>query len=307
MKVCVVIVTYNPSKWLDRCFPSLRQSTLPLDVIVIDNGSTDGSQDSIKTQYPEVDFTQSDKNLGFGKANNIGIRKAYDAGADYVFLLNQDAWIAPDAIEKLVAKAQQNPDYGILSPVQMDGSGKMLEHYFAYFSIQYGSYQLYSDLMRKTDLKPIYDCDFIPAAAWLISRQNIEAVGGFDTVFFHYGEDNNYCQRSLYHGFKIGIDPDSFVCHDSVKDKKAIETNKYKINRYRSMFLNKAGDVNKGKPRNSFFFFLKYLFRNFLFSVLMFNFRESLLIIQYFFVVINNYGAAKKSMIRNRQRGLNYI
>jgi N-acetylglucosaminyl-diphospho-decaprenol L-rhamnosyltransferase len=72
-EIHIIIVTYNAMKWAERCFTSLRTSSVPVKSIVIDNGSVDGTQDYIKNNFPEVDFTQSQTNLGFGKANNIGI------------------------------------------------------------------------------------------------------------------------------------------------------------------------------------------------------------------------------------------
>jgi len=73
--IYVIIVTYNAMRWAERCFTSLRQSSVPVTCIVIDNGSTDGTQEYIKAHFPEVDFIQSPDNAGFGKANNIGIEK----------------------------------------------------------------------------------------------------------------------------------------------------------------------------------------------------------------------------------------
>ncbi len=93
-------------QWIKRCLNSLKNSTLKVSTVVIDNGSIDGTQAYIQNHFPEVDFIQSKTNLGFGQANNIGIKKAYDNQADYVFLLNQDAWIDHnDTIENLVKTA----------------------------------------------------------------------------------------------------------------------------------------------------------------------------------------------------------
>ena len=75
-KIYLIIVTYNAMKWAERCFSSLRKSSVPVHTIVVDNGSNDGTQEFIKTQFPEVEFIQSAKNLGFGKANNLGIEKS---------------------------------------------------------------------------------------------------------------------------------------------------------------------------------------------------------------------------------------
>ena len=306
MNLHVVVVTYNPGKWLDRCFGSLRASLLPVQTVVIDNGSTDGSQEKIKQEYPEVNFIQSGQNLGFGKANNIGIRKAYDAGADYVMLLNQDAWIFPDTMDKLVASASANPAYGIVSPVHLDGSGCRMESWFFGFSVQYGGSSVYSDLMLGQSLAQIYPCSFIPAAAWLLSRKCIETVGGFDPVFFHYGEDNNYCQRTLYHGLKIGFDPKALVCHDSVKDPSTLKSAAYNANRFRSNFLGKVADVGYNPPK-ALGFMSKYIIRDFFYYLILLDLKSFAFVFRRAAIVIANYSIAVKSRRRNQQKGLNHL
>ena len=74
-KIYLIIVTYNAMKWAEKCFSSLRKSSVPVHTMVVDNGSTDGTQEFNKTHFPEVEFIQSAENLGFGKANNLGIEK----------------------------------------------------------------------------------------------------------------------------------------------------------------------------------------------------------------------------------------
>jgi GT2 family glycosyltransferase len=88
---------------------------------VVDNNSADDTVNFIKANYPEVTLLEQNKNLGFGKANNIGISLAMKNEADYVFLLNQDAWVQPDTIEKLVSAHQREPQFGILSPMHLNG------------------------------------------------------------------------------------------------------------------------------------------------------------------------------------------
>ena len=82
-KVHIIIVTYNAMKWAEKCFTSLRQSSILLKCIVVDNGSTDGTQEYIRKNFSEVELIISEDNLGFGKANNIGIARAYQQGADF--------------------------------------------------------------------------------------------------------------------------------------------------------------------------------------------------------------------------------
>ena len=95
-KIFVIIVTYKGNQWYERCFTSLRNSEYPVQTIVIDNASNDGTVEYIRENFPEIYLIESEENLGFGRANNIGMRYALDHGCDYVFLLNQDAWIKPE-------------------------------------------------------------------------------------------------------------------------------------------------------------------------------------------------------------------
>lgn len=214
-RVLVVIVTYNGLAWLDRCLGSLRRSQLPLEVVVIDNGSTDGTPAAIADRFPEVQLIQPGENLGFGKGNNLGLTQALQEGYDYAFLLNQDAWIEPDTVAHLVAVQQQHPSYGVLSPMHLDGNGNALDRLFADYVVPRQCPDLYSDLyVRPHDLAPVYAAQFANAAAWLLSRACLETVGGFDPIFPHYGEDVDYLNRVRYHGVGIGICPAVTICHD---------------------------------------------------------------------------------------------
>jgi GT2 family glycosyltransferase len=220
--IYVVIVTYNGSQWVTPCFSSLRQSTVPLHTIVIDNGSTDDTLARIESGYPEVTVIRTGKNLGFGKANNVGMELAYQRGADYVFLLNQDAWIDPDAVEKIVAAHARHPEYGIISPMHLNGAGDGLDYNFSGYIAPNKCHDLYSDIyLGRT--KDIYDVGFVNAAAWMLTRECLEKVGGFSPAFFHYGEDSNYTERLRFHRLKLGVLPTSRIYHDREQRK----VNKY--------------------------------------------------------------------------------
>lgn len=214
VSVYVVIVVYNPREWIDRCFSSLRESSIHVKTVVIDNGSIDGSQEIIKENYPEVEFHQAKKNLGFGLGNNIGIKMAYDAGAEYVFLLNQDAWVEPDTIELLKNKMQEDSSYGVLSPMHLNGNGDALDFNFSTYIEPSFCSDLYSDIYLKREINRIYNVQFVNAAAWMMSRACIDKVGGFSPSFFHYGEDYNYVHRLHFYQIKLGVYPLTRICHD---------------------------------------------------------------------------------------------
>jgi len=215
-KVFVIIVTYNGKIWYDVCFRSLRQSNINLQILVIDNASSDDTVLYIKSNYPEIILIESDKNLGFGQGNNKGMRYALDHEADYVFLLNQDAWIEPDTIAELVRIQKENPAYGILSPMNLTAEKDTILNGFIEYIVDYNNTdcKLVDDLYFNR-LKDVYDIKSVNAASWLLSRNILETVGGFDPIFFHYGEDDNYLQRAHYHKFKIGICPKVTLVHDA--------------------------------------------------------------------------------------------
>lgn len=215
-KIFVIVVTYKGQQWYDRCFTSLRESNMPVETIVIDNGN-DGTTEYLKEHFPEITILPNTENLGFGKANNMGMRYALDHGCDYVFLLNQDAWIFPDTMEQLVAAAEANPEYGIVAPVQCNKEMTKALDGVIQFLINPDNVnrELFSDLMMGM-VKDIYPVAEINAAAWLLPRKTLEMVGGFDPIFLHYGEDWNYLSRVLYHGMKVGLMPKVRVVHDCV-------------------------------------------------------------------------------------------
>lgn len=223
MNIFAIIVTYNGMKWLDRCLGSLEASEIPVSIVVIDNASTDGTPDYIAEKFPNVHLIRSYVNYGFAKANNIGIRYALDNGADYFLLLNQDAWLnGSDTIGKMVQTLNNNPKAGIVCPVNMNGRNNAMEEEYA--TDMPGEFV--SDMFVK-NVKASYQVKYINAAVWLLNSSCIRTVGGFDTsMFVHYGEDNNYCQRVIYHGFDILIDTTCTACHDT--ESRTISKKEYR-------------------------------------------------------------------------------
>lgn len=223
-KIFVIIVTYKGGQWYERCFTSLRKSLLPIRTVVIDNASSDGTVEYIREYFPEIHLIESNENLGFGRANNIGMRYALDNGCDYVFLLNQDAWIESNTLSELVRLAEQYPEYGILGPIQVNKEKTKVLNGVIQFLVNPDNvnHKLFSDLILGS-VEDVYPVVEINAAAWLLPRNTLETIGGFDPIFLHYGEDWNYLSRVLFHGLKVGLVPHLQVvhdCKDRVEQKK---------------------------------------------------------------------------------------
>ncbi|WPO79501.1 glycosyltransferase family 2 protein [Flavobacterium sp. KACC 22761] len=245
MKTAVVIATYNPLKWIEKCLDSLIQSTISVEILIIDNNSTDGFQEILKSKYPQIMFVQSSSNLGFGAANNIGIRKAYNNDADFVFLLNQDAWVQPDTIEKLISAQQKQPEYGIISPMHLNGKGDELDYNFSNYIIPYQCKKLYSDIYLNKIQPNVYQVSFVNAAGWLLSRKCIELVGGFNPSFFHYGEDDNYVERVHFHGMKVGILAITELFHDRDEVNKSVYFHDSQLIYKRKILLKASNPFNQ--------------------------------------------------------------
>ena len=236
-KITVVVVTFNGSKWLHKMLESVLKSSISVNVIIVDNASTDNSAAIIET-YTQVQLIKSTKNLGFGKANNIGIKAALQLQSDYIFLLNQDTWIFETTIQTLVQTAQLNPELGIISPMHLRVNEKDLDQNFeTYFSKKVNN--------NNTDYDEV---TFVNAAAWMVSKACFNKVGLFEPLFNHYGEDRNFCDRVIFHGFKIGIEPTSFIVHDRLITRnfnKDVLQSKYKI---LNVFLNVNYTFAKSLP-----------------------------------------------------------
>ena len=217
MKILAVIVSYNFMPWAEKCLGSLVNSDHPCDIMVIDNGSTDGTVEYLKKgQAPcplplaPIILRENHENLGFGRANNQGIEYALEKGYDAVLLLNQDAWLQPNTLGRLAEVSLHHPEYGIVSPIHTTRNFDKPERGFADYT---GLHDLPITHIPSPSTN-IIEADFIDAAIWLLPLATVRRVGMFAPLFYHYGEDKDLVNRVHYHGLKVGYVPDCYGCHD---------------------------------------------------------------------------------------------
>ena len=211
--VSIILVTWNSAVYLPRCFESLReQNYKKFEIIIVDNGSTDGGIDGIKEKYPSLDIRikKLDTNTGFAVANNIG---AHLARGKWLALLNADAFPEPAWLENLVSAAKKYPNASFSSrqiqannPKYLDGEGDI--------------YRLTGFAKRRSYNIPTYPVGdelveiFSPcAAAALYPRQAFLDIDGFDEEFFSYYEDVDLGFRLRLHGLKSYYLPQAVVYH----------------------------------------------------------------------------------------------
>ncbi len=301
-KIYVIIVTYKGKQWYDRCFTSLRKSSIPIRTIVVDNASNDGTVEYISEHFPEIHLIESKENLGFGRANNIAMRYALDQDCDYVYLLNQDAWVEPETIGKMLDIHRNHPEYGILSPIHLNaektGIEKGLINYLDDRKIT--DKRLFEDLFFHR-LKDVYDTSYVNAAAWLLPRNTLETIGGFDPIFSHYGEDDNYLQRVHYHHLKIGICPSCVVVHDT---ERRIDSVGKKVQTSNSWMLAKVADINTSVKINDL---CRYHLRKTVSKLLVLNFSQAKVHWKIRLFLRRNANSIKHSRNINVVKGVNWL
>ena len=260
-------------RWLERTLSTIPEKYA---VVIIDNASTDTTISYIKTNYPKFKLFEETINLGFGQANNKGISYALSQNATAVFLLNQDAYLESDTISKLEEHSTAEPTFGILSPVHYNGDGKTLDGNFSSYMAYNHAPTFYRDALMQ-EIQPIYEVAFVNAAAWYLPIKTLMIVGGFDPMFFHYGEDDNYVQRVSYHNLKLGVVSTSRIYHDREPDKNiklkvfSEEYFKHREKRYKVLF----GDIRSVTFEEQLLDQKRKLNRSTILSILKLNFYKA--------------------------------
>ena len=212
MQPLVYIVLLNWNGWPDtsKCLCSLRQLNYGRFVtLVVDNGSNDNSVGQLREGHPEVEVIESGANLGFAGGCNIGIRRALDAGADYIWLLNNDTIAEADALGALVANAESNPHLGAVGSAiySLTDTDRLLAWGGGYVNFWLGRSRHFQRPVSDSKIK------FLTGASLFIRRQVVDAIGSLDDGFFMYWEDADYCFRLRSGGWKLAVAGNSKIWH----------------------------------------------------------------------------------------------
>jgi len=223
--VSIVIVTWNGKRYALECLESLRmlKSKLSLQVIVVDNASTDGTPEAIRRQYPEVELAENSANLGFAKGNNVGI--AMSRGR-YVCLLNSDVVVPPGCFETMVDYMDAHSDIGLLGPKMLSPDGGIgpsvmkLPTVWNSLCCALGLHSIFKNsnffggyLMPNFPYDKIEDVEVLTGWFWMTPKPALDQVGGLDERFFMYGEDIDWCHRYLKAGWRVVFFPGAEALH----------------------------------------------------------------------------------------------
>jgi GT2 family glycosyltransferase len=214
-RVAVVVLSWNGRRYTEECLHSLVAQRTPHRVYVVDNASADGTAEAIRIGFPHARVIINAVNMGFAAGNNVGLAAAFADGADAALVLNNDATLESDTLERLVEAVTAHPDAGILSPlILFEASPHTIWFAGARISPWRGNsthehYGAARDAIPP-DIRPIARAT---GCAMLITRACYQRIGGFDEPLFMYFEDLDYSLRARQQGFGILLVPQAVVYH----------------------------------------------------------------------------------------------
>ena len=210
------MLTYNGKADVLECLASLSRSTYPnLEMVVVDNGSSDGSVAAIEAGFPAVRIIENGRNLRWAGGNNVGIRYALESGADTILLLNNDTTMDPEMVTQLVGAAQSDPEVGILGPkIYYHAQPETVWYAGGKVNLWWGAVRHVGIRQRDTgQFDQVVAVDYVTGCALMVKREVVEKIGLIDTVYTAYGEDTDYCLRATRVGYRLLMVPSAVMWH----------------------------------------------------------------------------------------------
>jgi GT2 family glycosyltransferase len=215
-KVSIILLNWNSYDVTEDCLLSLRELNYQnVEVVLVDNGSTDGSVEEISRNFPELRLIKNDKNLGFTGGNNVGIRDVLDRGTDYILLLNNDTVVAPDFLAELVRVAESDAKIGMLNPKIYFFEPRDRIWYAGAIHKCWWSFPKIIGLHKRDNgnYDQIREVSFVTGCALLIKAGVVRQIGLLDEMFFFGFEDVDWSVRAIQAGFKAVFVPSSVIWH----------------------------------------------------------------------------------------------
>jgi len=254
-KVAVIVVSFNGEETIIDCVRSINEITKEgnneITLIIVDNASTDKSLEKVKcqisklkttTQMSKLKVIKNKENLGFAGGVNVGTKYALKNGAEYVFLLNQDAIVKQGAIEKLVQIIEKDSQIGIVGPLILNPDGTIWSAGGIVDKKRFTAGHL-DDLNSSRQARTIKAVDFVSGCAMMIRNDVFEKIGFFDERFFLYYEDVDFCFRVRKANFKIIFVPQAVVTHHYQSTIEKEKKKRYFMARNHFLFLAKHGPL----------------------------------------------------------------
>lgn len=250
VNISIIVVTWNNKNIISACLDSLFEAdnAANLEIIVADNDSTDGTADFIREKYPQVELICNSQNLGFAKANNLGIRRAT---GELICLINSDVAVPADCVSKMVSYMQNNPAIGMLGPRMLLKNGTIGQSCMRFPTIWnqfcralgldtlFPKSKLFGGFLM-TDFRydRIEEVDILTGWFWMVRREALNQVGLLDERYFFYGEDMDWSKRFHDAGWRVVFYPEAEAYHNCAASSSKAPTRFYvEMNRANSQYF----------------------------------------------------------------------
>jgi GT2 family glycosyltransferase len=218
-KIITVILNTNRRDDTLECIASLQAGHYTNHrILVLDNASTDGSVEAIRSRYPQVEILALAENRGYAGNNNVGIQAALQQGADWVFVLNEDTLLDAACLPELIRVGESDEKIGILGPlVYHHNEPDVIQSAGGVFSPHLEATHTGQNEPDRGQFPGPRPVDWISGCAILVRRAVIEQVGALDERFFYYWEETEWCLRAARNGWKIFHAPQAKIWHKGVQ------------------------------------------------------------------------------------------
>jgi GT2 family glycosyltransferase len=224
-QLSIIIVSYNTSEITEECLRRVtaHSTGIDLEILVVDNASTDGSPEMVRREFPEVKLIVSKNNLGFAGGNNLGIQRARGR---YLLLLNSDAYLLPGVLATTLSFMDKTPDCGVLG-VKLIGEDSEMQPCARKLPTPWLKLLVISGIAAKFPKSRFWggadhswwdhdaprEVGWVPGAYFLVRREVVAAIGGMDERYFLYFEETDYCLQAMRAGWRVMIFPEVSVIH----------------------------------------------------------------------------------------------
>ena len=252
-KVAIIIVNYKGREDTLECLASLRGLTYPaFSVYVVDQASEDGTPEAVRQAFPDVTVIENPENNGFAGGNNTGIRAALEAGAAYVYLLNNDTVVAPNLLEPLVELAESDPDIAVVGSLMLYHSDPAIIWSAGGQIGPNGESIMQAQGENADTIGPEpFDVDFVVGCGLLTGRGALRKLGLLDDSYFLYYEETDFCARARHNGWRNVSCPASRLWHKvSRTTGKDSDLTFYYMRRNVLRYLSRYADNPKRRVQN---------------------------------------------------------
>jgi GT2 family glycosyltransferase len=227
----VVIVSWNVKTLLRGCLASLGQAIghLSSEVFVVDNASTDGSVEMVRTEFNDVHLIENLQNLGFGKANNIALEKCR---GEYVLFLNPDTVVPDKTVRELTLCLDDHPSVGMVGPEILAGNGRLLFNVgrLSLRGVAEYLFESFFSMLRRNNTLTLFkqprEVKCLSGVCWLVRKQVFDEIGTFDENLFLYGEETDFCYRLRVAGWQIYLLRHVHIFHEKGQSVRQIPRNR---------------------------------------------------------------------------------